>query len=41
LQIVILQNDGSRQVADQPPHLFDVTPAPEAVPATRPDIEAE
>jgi hypothetical protein len=42
LSIVILQPaTGERHVAYQPPPLLDIVPVPEAVPATRPDAEAE
>jgi hypothetical protein len=44
LQIVIVQGDGTRQVACQPPQMLpalDVTPAPEAVPVIPADAEAE
>jgi hypothetical protein len=38
LQIVIVQSDGSQQVAYQPPPMLDVTPAPEAEPVPT-DVE--
>jgi hypothetical protein len=45
LQIVILAQDGSKQVAHSPPQMLDVldvtTPAPEAEPAIPSDADAE
>jgi hypothetical protein len=42
LQIVIVGPGGEKQVAYQPPQpMLDVTPVPEAEPATQPDAEAE
>jgi hypothetical protein len=41
LSIVLVQGDGGRLTAFEPPKLLDVTPVPEAVPVIRPDAEAE
>jgi uncharacterized protein YecA (UPF0149 family) len=40
LQIVIV-TDGKSEIAYAPQPMIDIAPAPEAVPATRPDAEAE